>query len=333
MTRAIQAAHRGEKRGRRIFFFPSVIPVPPNALTRRATPYARKMTDAATDRAQDPWKEDRIRYLSVDQFGILGERYFATSCTTVALYMGILLTYNDDPMERCVELVERWMTYASVCWADRFMEHRGAFEHPNTVYARSGEPKKCLKRAEHLDIAGISVVRKVAAPTRAEFLTYGVQTALDKLAKELMENQPQCHTLACVFVRYGASIAVVIKTDRSRTMLRIDVLDSHRRILPHVQPPPDLPYGSAVWGRFYGTAAAAQMIESIFPPSPSDEDLDMHAGVVVGKEEDSRRPGESDKEFAARSELEKIPKGFFDVHVFIPSAETRQGAERSMSGA
>ena len=274
---------------------------------------------------------DHIVYLGVDQFSIMGNSYIATSCTTVALHMALFLTYNDDPRGVCQLLLSEWMAYASRRWVDRFKEHNGAYEHPSTVYTRSEQPKKCLEPLTDLDIAGMSVVRRVASPTRAEFLTYGVKNALDKLAKELIENQTQCHSLSCVFVRKGASIAVVIKTDVSRNMIRIDVVDSHRRVLLHTPVPQDLPNGSAVWGRFHSTTAAAQMIEAIFPPSPSDEDLDKEEGIVQRVGETSKLPGETKKDFFLRSEHEKTPGGFFDVHVFRPVCKSRSQAERVLT--
>lgn len=275
---------------------------------------------------------DHIEYLGADQNSILGQSYSVTSCTTVALHNAMFLAYNDDPAPTIKGLLIQWLGYASNVWVDRYKEHKGSYESPHVVHSRCEKPKACMEPLQSLDIIGMSVLRRVAPPSSSDWLTYGVKNALDKLDKELKESHT-IHSFPCVFVSRGFSIAVVLKTDATRTMTRIDVVDSHRRNLILKPPPREFPSGSAVWGRFHSTDAAARMIEAIFPPRETDEDLKKYDHIKQDKDKDNRIDGETEQEFLARSEREKIPEGFFDIHVYRPVCKTREAAESAIAGS
>lgn len=271
----------------------------------------------------------RVEYLGTDQSLILKTNYSVNSCTTVALHIAALLCYNDDDADTCKELIVRWIEFSSRCWLSRLNEHHGSYEHPSRAHERSRYPKLFIEPLRSHDIMGMSVKKRVAVAR--DFLTYGVKTALDKLAKLLVEEQLGVHSLACVFVSRGFSVAVVIKTDRARRSLRVDVVDSHRRNLLHYPPPPHLVTGSAIWGRFHCTEDAAAFIDAIFPPHDSDEELEKYSHVTQGKDETNKVDGEAAHAFRARSEQENIPGGYFDIHVFRPVQRTREEAERNAS--
>jgi hypothetical protein len=272
--------------------------------------------------------EDHKLYLGADQSTVLGVNYMVYSCTTVALHISLRMCYSDDKLADDCKLLRDWIEFGSSEWWSRRTEHHGRYEHPSKVYERSTMPKKLGVRLTDKDIIGMNVVRQVAQ-NPPDYLVYGVKKALDNLVTELLTNQ-RCHSLACVFVSEDFSIAVTIKTDENRNLYRIDVIDSHRRIVPSIPLTPEHHSGSAVWGRFHNsTEAAAKFILEIFPPKESDMDI----GRNVYKQDvkaDNRVAGETEAEFFARSEREKIPRGMFEFHVYRPRHASIDKAQRAM---
>lgn len=272
--------------------------------------------------------EDHKLYLGTDQSAVLGTHYMVYSCTTVALHVALRMCYSDDTLKDDLKLLREWIEFGSNEWWARRSEHQGRYEHPSRVYERCQMPRKLGVRLTDKDIIGMNVVRQVAQ-NPPEYLVYGVKRALDILVKELLTNQ-RCHSLACVFVSEDFSIAVTIKTDENRNLYRIDVIDSHRRIVPSMPLTPEYHSGSAVWGRFHNsTEAAARFIQEIFPPKESDMDIGRTSEVQDAKA-DNRVAGETEAEFIARSEREKIPRGMFEFHVYRPRHASVDKAQRAM---
>lgn len=278
--------------------------------------------------------EGHVVYLGQDQQTLLNWAVNPNSCTTIAIHMVQFLMYTGD--NPTVERIVEHMSTASLQWLKDYPIHQNRCEHTGVAFARLSVPNATMKPRSDLDVWGLNVVRQVSVTRNEVNLAYGFKEGLSRLVKILQDHKRPGKNVIGATVVYGAhTFAVCIKLDDSKpNKLVIDVIDSHRKVLTNPLPPRDMPFGSAVWGRFFTVESATRFIEGMYPPKTSDADLTKLSGVKLDVEatKRQRRPGESLESLARRMENENIPDGMYEVQVFAPTRRSRADAEEAIRG-